>query len=191
MSDPAVQNENYSGIRYLFSGRRTFRGQYGSLKAGDYMEKTYVTAEGLVKLQKDLEYHKTTRRREIAKQLDHARSFGDLRENAEYEAAKHALSLNEIRIRELEDQVSNIQVINPDAGQSGKIFIGARVTLWDFDFEEEIEYLLTGSVEANPAEGKISVDSPVGKAMLGHVVDDIIEVQAPRGVLKYKVLSIH
>ena len=154
------------------------------------MEKTYVTVEGLEKLQKDLEYHQTTRRREIARQLDHARSFGDLRENAEYEAAKHALSLNEIRIRELQEQVASAQIINRDESQSGKIFIGAKVTLWDFDFEEEIEYLLTGSVEANAAEGKISVDSPVGKALLGHVVDDIIEVQAPRGVLKYKVLTI-
>jgi transcription elongation factor GreA len=155
------------------------------------MEKTYVTAEGLVKLQKDLEFHQTTRRHEIAKQLDVARSFGDLRENAEYEAAKHALSLNEIRIRELQEQVANVQLINPEANQSGKIFIGNRVTVWDFDFEEEVEYLLTGSVEANPSEGKISIDSPVGKALLGHIVDDIIEVQAPRGVLKYKVLAVN
>ena len=155
------------------------------------MEKTYVTADGLVKLQKDLKYHKTTRRREIAKQLDQARSFGDLRENAEYEAAKHALSLNEIRIRELEEKVAHAEVINSDAIPSDKVFIGAKVTVWDLDYEEEEVYELTGSEEANPTEGKISVNSPVAKALLGHTIDDIVEIQVPRGVLNYKITAIN
>ena len=154
------------------------------------MEKTYVTIEGLEKLKNDLEYHKTTRRREIARQLDMARSFGDLRENAEYEAAKHALSLNEIRIRELEEKVANVEIIKLEPPQNGKIFIGARVTLWDLDFEEEVVYQLTGSEESDPAEGKISINSPVAKALLGHEVDDIIEIRVPRGILKYKVTAI-
>ena len=155
-----------------------------------FMEKTYVTADGLEKLRKNLEYHKTTRRREIAKQLDHARSFGDLRENAEYEAAKHALSLNEIRIRELEEKVANAELINNDAIPSDKVFIGAKVTVWDMDYEEEEMYELTGSEEANPAEGKISVNSPVAKALLGHTIDDIVEIQVPRGTLRYKITTI-
>ena len=154
------------------------------------MEKTYVTIEGLEKLRKDLEYHKTTRRREIAKQLDHARSFGDLRENAEYEAAKHALNLNEIRIRELEEKVAGAQIIDRSAIDNSKIFIGAKVKVLDLDYDEEEHYELTGSEESDPSAGKISVNSPVAKAMLGHTVDDIIEIEVPRGTLRYKVLSI-
>jgi len=149
-----------------------------------------VTTEGLSKLQSDLEYHKTTRRREIAKQLDLARSFGDLRENAEYEAAKHALSLNEIRIRELEDKMANAEIINRDSRSNDKIFIGAKVTLWDFEYEEEVEYELTGSEESNPSEGKISVNSPVAKALLGHGIGDEIDIRVPKGLLKYKVKAI-
>lgn len=154
------------------------------------MEKIYVTTEGLSKLQSDLEYHKTTRRREIAKQLDLARSFGDLRENAEYEAAKHALSLNEIRIRELEEKMANAEIINRDSRSNDKIFIGAKVTLWDFEYEEEVEYELTGSEESNPSEGKISINSPVAKALLGHGIGDEISIKVPKGILKYKVTSI-
>lgn len=155
------------------------------------MDKIFVTADGLEKLQNDLEYMKTTRRREIAKQLDHARSFGDLRENAEYEAAKHALSLNEIRINELENKLSCAEIINRDASQSDKIFIGARVKLWDFEYEEEFDYELTGSEESNPTEGKISVDSPVAKALLGHTIDDIIEIKVPKGTSRYKIMEIN
>ena len=154
------------------------------------MEKTYVTTEGFEKLKKDLDYHKTTRRREIARQLDLARSFGDLRENAEYEAAKHALTLNEIRVRELEEKVANVEFITIDPIQNGKIFIGAQVTLWDLDYEEEVFYQLTGSEETNPAEGKISINSPVARALLGHEVGDEIEIRVPRGILKYKVTAI-
>lgn len=154
------------------------------------MDKTYVTAEGLLKLQGELEYLKTTRRREIAKQLDFARSFGDLRENAEYDAAKHALNLNEIRISELELKLSNAQIINRDPSQNDKIFIGAKVKLWDLDYEEEVFYEISGSEESNPSEGKISVNSPVAKALLGHKIDDLIEIKVPRGTLKYKVMEI-
>jgi transcription elongation factor GreA len=154
------------------------------------MEKTYVTAEGLKKLRKDLEYHKSTRRREIAKQLDHARSFGDLRENAEYEAAKHALNLNEIRIRELEQKVASAEIIDRSAMTKDKIFIGAKVKVLDMDYNDEEMYELTGSEESDPSAGKISVNSPVAKALLGHTVDDIVEIAVPRGTLRYKVLSI-
>ncbi|MBN1575938.1 MAG: transcription elongation factor GreA [Chitinispirillaceae bacterium] len=154
------------------------------------MEKTYVTTEGLMKLESDLEYLKTTRRREIAKQLNLARSFGDLRENAEYEAAKQSLSLNEIRIRELEEKVAGAEVINYNPEQNGRIFIGTRVTLRDLDFEEDVVYKLTGSEESNPGEGMISVNSPVAKALLGHSIGDCVEINVPRGMLKYKVVAI-
>ncbi len=154
------------------------------------MERTYLSKDGYEKLIKDLEYLKTTRRREIAKQLDYARSFGDLRENAEYEAAKLALSMNETRIHELEQKISTAEIINIDNIQTDKIFLGSKVTLWDLDYEEEVDYEITGTDEADPIKGKISVNSPVAKALLGHVVDDLIEIQVPRGVLKYKVLKI-
>jgi len=154
------------------------------------MERTFLTKEGFEKLMSDLEYLKTTRRHEIAKQLDHARSFGDLRENAEYEAAKQALQMNEIRIRELEEKVSRAEIINSEAISSDKIFFGAKVTLWDIDYEEEVFYELTSTDEADASVGKISIDSPVAKALLGHTVDDVIDIKVPRGVLRYKVLKI-
>ena len=153
------------------------------------MEKTYLTKDGYNKLYADLEYLKTTRRREIAKQLDYARSFGDLRENAEYEAAKQALSMNEIRIRELEEKIATAEILNPENVATDKVFIGAKVTLWVDDFEEEVEYEITGD-ESDPSRGKISVNSPVATALLGHSVDDEVEIKAPRGIFKYKILKI-
>jgi transcription elongation factor GreA len=153
------------------------------------MEKTYLTKDGYDKLYADLEYMKTTKRREIAKQLDYARSFGDLRENAEYEAAKQALSMNEIRIREIEEKIATAEIINTENISTDKVFIGTKVTLWDDDFEEEVEYEITGD-ESDPSMGKISVNSPVAKALLGHSVNDEVEIKAPRGIFKYKILKI-
>ncbi len=154
------------------------------------MEKVYLSKDGYEKLIADLEFLKTKKRREIASQLDLARSYGDLRENAEYEAAKHALSLNEIRIRELEDKISHAEIIKPELIQTDKVFLGTKVTLWDFTYEEEVVFELTGVDEADPAEGKISVSSPVAEALLGHSVDEIVEAKAPRGIQKYKILKI-
>lgn len=154
------------------------------------MDKTYVSKDGFEKLVGELEYLKTTRRREIAQQLEFARSFGDLRENSEYEAAKHALSLNEIRIRELEEKVAKAEIIAAPSGTIDKIIIGAKVKVWDIDYEEEVDYELTGVEEADPVNNKISIESPVGKALLGKTVNDVVEVRAPRSVLKYKILSI-
>lgn len=154
------------------------------------MEKTLLSKDGYEKLIADLEYLKTVKRRDIARQLDFARSFGDLSENAEYEAAKLTQSMNETRIHELESKIANAEIINIENIQSDKIFIGAKVTLWDIDYEEEVYYELTGTDEADPSKGKISVNSPVAKALLGHGVDDLIEIHVPRAVLKYKVLKI-
>ena len=154
------------------------------------MEKTYLSKDGFDKLVTDLEFLKTKRRKEIAQQLDMARSHGDLRENAEYDAAKHALALNEIRIRETEEKLSNAEIINLDAIPTDQVFIGAKITVWDLDFEEEEFYELTGTDEADPSSGKISVNSPVAKALLGHRIDDVVEVAVPRGVLRYKILKI-
>ena len=154
------------------------------------MEKTYLSKDGYDKLMGDLEYLKTTRRREIAKQLDLARSFGDLRENAEYEAAKQALAMNEIRIRELSDKLSRAEIIKSESIQTEKIFLGSKVKLWDIDYEEDVFFEITGTDEADPVNGKISVNSPVANALLGHSVGDMIEAKVPRGVLRYKVVEI-
>ncbi len=154
------------------------------------MPKTYLTRDGYEKLVADLEFLQTTRRREIAQQLDHARSFGDLRENAEYEAAKHALQMNEIRIAELQEKITTAEIINTDNIATDKVVIGTKVTLWDFAYEEEIEYEITGSEEADAAAGKISINSPVAVALLGHTEGDLVEVKAPRGVMKYEIKKI-
>lgn len=156
------------------------------------MNKIYLTKEGFEKLKNELEYLKTVKRREIAKQLELARSYGDLRENSEYEAAKHELSLNEIKIKELEDKLSRAEIIDQTQREKdGKIFIGSRVTLYDMEYEEEIVYELTCSEEADPANGKISVDSPVGKALLSRSVNEIVEIKAPKGILRYKILEVN
>ncbi|MDR0307905.1 MAG: transcription elongation factor GreA [Chitinispirillales bacterium] len=154
------------------------------------MEKTYLTRDGYEKLVADLEYLQTAKRREIAAQLDLARSFGDLRENAEYEAAKHALQMNEIRIRELQEKITSAEIINTENISTDKVIIGTKVTLWDFTYEEEIEYEITGSEEADPVNNKISINSPVATALLGHSAGDTVEVKAPRGTMKYEIRSI-
>ncbi|MCL2688699.1 MAG: transcription elongation factor GreA [Chitinispirillia bacterium] len=154
------------------------------------MEKTYITKEGLEKLVADLEYLQGTKRREIAAQLDFARSFGDLKENAEYDAAKRAQMLNETRIAELQSKISNAQIISTENVSTDKVIIGTKVTLWDFAYEEEIEYEITGSEEADPVNNKISINSPVATALLGHVAGDTVEVKAPRGVMKYEIRNI-
>jgi transcription elongation factor GreA len=154
------------------------------------MEKTYLTREGYEKLVADLEFLQGTKRREIAAQLDFARSFGDLKENAEYDAAKRALQMNETRIAELQGKITNAQIISTENISTDKVIIGTKVTLWDFAYEEEIEYEITGSEEADPVNNKISINSPVATALLGHTVGDTVEVKAPKGVMKYEIRSI-
>jgi transcription elongation factor GreA len=155
------------------------------------MEKTYVTRAGYEKLVAELEQLQGPRRREIAAQLDQARSHGDLRENAEYDAAKQAMQMNEIRIAELQKKITSAEIINTDNVVTDKVVIGTKVVIWDFAYEEEVEYEITGSDEADPASGKISVNSPVATALLGHVVGDQTEVKLPNGkIVKYEIKSI-
>jgi transcription elongation factor GreA len=154
------------------------------------MEKTYLTPGGHEKLAADLEYLTSVRRREIAEQLATARSHGDLKENAEYDAAKHAQTMNETRIRELQEKLSNAEIINNDNVCTDKVIFGTKVSLWDFKYEEEVEYEITGSEEADPTEGKISVNSPVAVALLGHSVGDRIEVKTPGGMAQYEIRGI-
>ncbi len=154
------------------------------------MEKTYLTREGYEKMAADLKQMQTVKRREILEQLEMARAHGDLRENAEYEAAKHALQMLDIRINEMHEKIASAEIFSTDNISTDKVVIGTKVTLWDFSYEEEIEYLITGTDEADPAAGKISINSPVATALLGHTVGDQIEVKAPRGVMKYELRKI-
>ncbi|MDD5449126.1 MAG: transcription elongation factor GreA [Candidatus Omnitrophica bacterium] len=154
------------------------------------MDYTYLTREGYEKLFKELEYLKKTKRREISEQLEHARSLGDLRENAEYDSAKQAQALLEKRIAELERDLSRVKILDNEKIDKNKAYLGATVTLKDLDSGEVLIYMLVNQEEADFANNKISVSSPVGKAVLGHAVNDTIELEVPAGALRYKVVKI-
>ncbi len=154
------------------------------------MERVYLTRGGYEKLIEELENSKKVKRKEISAALEHARSLGDLKENAEYHAAKDAMATNEAKIRELDDKLSRVEIIDDSKIDTDKAYIGAKVIIFDLDTEDEIEYKLVGQEEANAVEGLISVISPVGKALLGHKVGDIVGVDVPAGTLEYKIIKI-
>ena len=154
------------------------------------MDEIYLTKEGYEKLKRDLEFLKTVRRRELSKAIGEARAHGDLSENAEYDAAKEAQALNEKRVAELEEKLSRGRILDGAAIPKDQILIGARVQLKDVASGEELQYTLVSGVEADFAQNKISVSSPVGKALLGHKVSETVEIRVPAGTLKYKILSI-
>jgi transcription elongation factor GreA len=153
------------------------------------MERTYLTREGYEKLMHELEYLKLVKRKEISAAVEHARLLGDLKENAEYDAAKEALAFNEKRIHELENKLSTAEIIeNKESANS--VCLGIKVKIADVDSGEEIEYNMVGPDEADPANGFISISSPVGKALLGHKENDTVEINIPAGTLKYKIVKI-
>lgn len=151
---------------------------------------TYLSHEGYEKLRKKLEYLKTVKRRELSKAIGTARAHGDISENAEYDAAKEAQGLNEKRIAELEIKLSKSQILDDSKMAKDEALIGATVKLKDLDSGEELEYKLVAELEADYAENKISVTSPVGKGLLGHKVKETVQIQVPAGILKYKILNI-
>jgi transcription elongation factor GreA len=150
----------------------------------------YLTQEGYEKLHKELEFLKNVKRKELSKAIGEARAHGDISENAEYEAAKEAQGLNEKRITELETYLAGAKIIDSDSMTSDEVLIGATVRLKDAKSGEEVEYRLVAEEEADYAQGKISVTSPVGSALINHKVGDTVEIKVPAGVLKYKVLKI-
>lgn len=154
------------------------------------MNEVYLTREGYEKLKQELEYLEKVKRKEISKAIAHARSMGDLRENAEYDSAKNEQAHCEKRVLELKQQLSRVKIIDLENIPQGQVFIGARVLLLDMDTEEQFEYTLVSKEEADYDSGKISIDSPVGKALMQRKVDDTIEIQVPAGTLKYKILKI-
>jgi len=153
-------------------------------------EGTFLTRDGCDKLKDELKVLKTVKRKEIASALEKARQMGDLSENAEYDSAKQSQAINEKRIRELEDKILTARILDNENISSDKAYIGAKLKLVDIDSKEEMDYMLVTEDEADYSKGKISISSPVGKALLGCKVGDIANIKAPAGVLKYKILEI-
>ena len=154
-------------------------------------KKNILTYEGLKKLEGELQDLKVNQRREIAQKIKEAREQGDLSENAEYDAAKDEQRDIEARIEQIEKILKNAEVVLDEEIDLDKISIGCLVRVLDVEYDEEEEYKLVGSSEASSLQNKISNESPFGQALIGAKVGDIVEVEAPAGVIKYKVLSIH
>ena len=150
-----------------------------------------MTYAGLKKLQDELQDLKVNQRREIAQKIKEAREQGDLSENAEYDAAKDEQGDIEARIEQIEQILKNAEVVDEDEVDLDVVNIGCLVRVLDIEYNEEEEYKLVGSSEASSLQNKISNESPFGKALIGAKVGDVVEVEAPAGVVKYKVLSIH
>ena len=149
-----------------------------------------ITDDGLKKLQEELEYLKTEGRTDIAEKIKVARGYGDLSENSEYDEAKNEQAKIEARIVEIEAMLKNVEIIEDIKGAAKKVVVGVKVKVLDVEYDEECEYRVVGSTEADPMQGKISDDSPLGKALLGKTIGDEVIVDAPAGELKFKILEI-
>lgn len=149
----------------------------------------YLTQEGYEKLVGELEYLKTIKRRQLSKAVGEARLHGDISENAEYDAARDAQGHNEKQIIELEDKLARVRILDKNI-PGDEALIGATVKLKDMDTKEELEYTLVSELEADYAQGKISVTSPVGLGLLGSKENEIVEIKIPAGTLKYKIIKI-
>ena len=156
-------------------------------------KKVVLTYEGLRKLEEELEDLKTVKRKEVAEKIKEARGQGDLPENAEYDAAKEEQGEIESRIAVIEKMLRNAEVIDDDEVGADIVTVGSKVKIWDVEFEEEIEYTIVGSAEADPMNsenGKISNESPVGRGLLGHTTGDLVSIETPGGMAEFKVLAI-
>ena len=153
-------------------------------------KKNILTYQGLQKLEEELQNLKVVRRKEVAQKIKEAREQGDLSENAEYDAAKDEQRDIEARIEEIEKILKNAEVVVEEEVELDKISIGCKVKILDVEENEELEYKIVGSTEANSLKGKISNESPVGKALLGAKIGDVVKVETHVGELEYKVLEI-
>ena len=149
-----------------------------------------LTDAGLLKLEQELEMLKTQKRQEVAEKIKVARGFGDLSENSEYDAAKEEQAQVEARIVQLENMLKNAKVIDEDDIDVNVVSVGTRVKVYDEEFDEEIEYNIVGSTEADPDMFKISDESPVGRALIGRKIDEVVDVETPGGTIQFKILSI-
>lgn len=153
-------------------------------------KKKLLTYAGLKALEQELEELKVVKRREVATKIREAREQGDLSENAEYDAAKDEQRDIEARIDELENILKNVEVVDEEEVDTDKINVGCTVKVFDVEFDEEMEFKIVGSTEANSLEGKISNESPVGHALIGKTKGDVVDVETQAGVIQYKVLEI-
>lgn len=149
-----------------------------------------LTPEGLAKLEKELEHLKTVRRREVAARIKQAIEFGDISENSEYDDAKNEQAFIEGRIVSLEKMLRNAKVLDGESVDTDVVTVGLKVKLKDLELGEELEYTLVGSAEADPSEYRISNESPVGRALMGRRVGEVVEVNAPVGTLRYEIVEI-
>lgn len=149
-----------------------------------------LTDDGLKKLQDELEHLKTVGRSDIAEKIKVARGYGDLSENSEYDEAKNEQAKIEARILEIETMLKNVEIITNIKGAAKSVVVGVKVKVYDQEFDEECEYHIVGSQEADPRNRKISDESPVGKALIGKKVGDDVIVEAPQGEMKFKILGI-
>ncbi|WP_019914760.1 transcription elongation factor GreA [Paenibacillus sp. HW567] len=153
-------------------------------------EEVFLTKEGLAKLEEELKDLKTVKRKELAARLKLAISYGDLKENSEYHSAKEDQSFMETRILILEKMLTKAQIVDESTMDLSKVSVGSLVTLNDVEYSEKIEYRVVGPAEADVLDNKISYESPLGKELLGKRVGDIINVDAPMGIIKYELLEI-
>ncbi|HIV12068.1 MAG: transcription elongation factor GreA [Clostridiales bacterium] len=153
-------------------------------------KKNLLTYAGLKKLEDELHDLKVVKRKEVAEKIKEAREQGDLSENAEYDAAKDEQRDIEARIEEIEKILKNAEVVVEDEVDDGKISVGCKVQVLDMEYDEEMEFQLVGSTEANSLQGKISNESPVGKALIGAKQGDVVDVEMGDSVMQYKVLKI-
>ena len=153
-------------------------------------KKVLLTAEGLKNLEDELQDLKINRRKEIAEKIKEARSQGDLSENAEYDAAKEEQAAVEARIVNIEKMLRNVEVITENEKNKNKISLGSKIKLLDIELNEEFIYVIVGSTESDPQNGKISNESPLGHTLIGHCAKDVVNVKSPSGIIKYKILEI-
>ena len=153
-------------------------------------KKIVLTYDGLKKYEDELQDLKLVRRKDVAEKIKEARGQGDLSENAEYDAAKEEQAEIEARIVVLEKMLRNAEVIDEEDLDKDTISIGSTVVIFDSEFEEETTYTIVGSAEADPMNGKISNESPLGSNLIGHSIGDVLGVETPDGIVEYKVVDI-
>jgi transcription elongation factor GreA len=179
---------------YMYDARPRWRHRAAafSFRRGQeaVVKEVILTPEGYERLKEEIAYLQNEKRREVADRIRVAREFGDIAENAEYDDAKNEQALLEARIAKLEEQLSAARVIGKHEITSDVVSIGSHVRLKDMDANETVEYHIVGSAEANPSQHKLSNESPVGRAILGRKKGEVVEVAAPRGALKFKILDI-
>ncbi|NLB79759.1 MAG: transcription elongation factor GreA [Clostridiaceae bacterium] len=150
-----------------------------------------LTYEGLKKLEEELEILKGEKRKEIADRIKQALAFGDISENSEYDEAKNEQAQNEVRIMQLDNMLKNASIIDEEEVDTKVVNLGAKVKIRDVKSKEEYDYQIVGSAEANPVSNRISNESPVGSALLGHKAGDSVDIEVPGGKLKFKIVSIY